>query len=59
MLYYMAKIMTMVIVGDDSSLSKKKDDSSLYSLHGNEMMLWLSYLTPVATHRHTPSECIR
>jgi len=31
------KIMTMVIVGDDSSL-KKKDDSSLYSLHGNEMM---------------------
>ena len=53
------KIMTMVIVGDDSSLSKKKDDSSLYSLHGNEMMLWLSYLTPVATHGHTPSECIR
>ena len=53
------KIMTMVIVGDDSSLKKKKDDSSLYSLHGNEMMLWLSYLTPVATHGHTPNECIR
>jgi len=52
------KIMTMVIVGDDSSL-KKKDDSSLYSLHGNEMMLWLSYLTPIAMHGHTPNECIR